>query len=174
MKPPTTILANHGATKPSRRTQTDTHSCNPAKLRSGSVADEYGAACEGGLYRPAQSNVVKVKNAGTQTDWDDVSDGDHFAILSDEEDEGPEIEEVEFASRRNSAGRLESIHGLGDVGDEAIGGVPAIVMDVLDGINHDYEIVIEPDRDCFDIVAGSVRRIRPPRGQQSATEETNQ
>lgn len=158
------IIENHNATKPSRRTQTDPHpQCNLTKLRSGSVTDEYGAACEGGLYRPAQPNVVKVKNAGTQTgitDWDDSSDGDRFAIITDEEDEGVQIEEVEFASRRNSVGH--SAPGLGNAGGETIGGVPPTVMDVLDGINADYEIVVDTDAPGLDILAGkSVRKINP-------------
>ncbi|KFZ24179.1 hypothetical protein V502_01342 [Pseudogymnoascus sp. VKM F-4520 (FW-2644)] len=149
MKPPTMILENHNATKPTRRTQTDPHPpCNLTKLRSGSVTDEYGAACEGGLYRPAQPNVVKVKNACTQTDitdWDDSSDGDQFAIITDEEDEGVQIEEVEFASRRNSVGHSEPTLGLGPAGGETVGGVSPTVMDVLDGINVDYEIVVDTD-----------------------------
>ncbi|OAF56363.2 hypothetical protein VC83_06762 [Pseudogymnoascus destructans] len=151
MKPPTMILENHNATKPTRRTQTDPHPCNLTKLRSGSVTDQYGEACEGGLYRPAQPNVVKVKNAGTQTeitDWDDGSDGDQFAILTDEEDEGVQIEEVEFASRRNSIGNL----GLGAAGDEPVGGVPATVMDVLDGINAEYEIVVDANAENLDFL----------------------
>lgn len=158
------IIENHNATKPSRRTQTDPHhQCKLTNLRSGSVTDEYGAACEGGLYRPAQPNVVKVKNAGTQTDiteWDDSSDGDQFAIITDEEDEGVQIEEVEFASRRNSVGHSEP--GLGNAGGETIGGVPPTVMDVLDGINADYEIVVDTDAPGLDILAGkSVRKINP-------------
>ncbi|OBT62516.1 hypothetical protein VE03_07970 [Pseudogymnoascus sp. 23342-1-I1] len=158
MKPPIVIPENHNATKLSHRTKADPHpSCNPTKLRTGSVTDEYGVACEGGLYRPAQPNVVKVKNACTQTEiteWDD----DQFAIITDEEDEGVEIEEVEFASRRNSVGR--NAPGLGVAGGETIGGVPPTVMDVLDGINADYEIVVDTDAPGLDILAGkSVRKI---------------
>ncbi|OBT77509.1 hypothetical protein VF21_05247 [Pseudogymnoascus sp. 05NY08] len=181
MKPPTMILENHNATKPNRRTQTDPHPCSPTKLRSGSVTDEYGEACEGGLYRPAQPNVVKVKNACTQTeitDWDDSSDGDgdRFAIITDEEDEGVQIEEVEFASRRNSIGHL----GLGAAGGERVGGVPATVMDVLDGLNADYEIVVDANADNLNILAGRTVRKRnsdaamsgalPPNGKRKVKE----
>lgn len=173
------ILENHNPTKPTRRTQTDPHPCNLTKLRSGSVTDQYGEACEGGLYRPAQPNVVKVKNAGTQTeitDWVDGSDGDQFAIITDEEDEGVQIEEVEFASRRNSIGHL----GLGAAGGELVGGVPATVMDVLDGLNADYEIVVDANADNLNFLAGRTVRKRnsdaamsgalPPNGKRKVKE----
>ncbi|KFY17618.1 hypothetical protein V492_00513 [Pseudogymnoascus sp. VKM F-4246] len=157
MEPPMT-LENHNTTKPTRRNQTDLHPGDLTELRSGSVTDEYGEACEGGLYRPAKPNVVQVRNAGTQTDipdWDDMSDDDQFAIISDDEDEGVQVEEIEFASRRNSAG-----YGLGAAGGEAVGGVPPTVMDVLDGINADYEIVLDPELSGVDVLAGkSVRKI---------------
>lgn len=143
------------------------------------MTDQYGEACEGGLYRPAQPNVVKVKNAGTQTeitDWVDGSDGDQFAIITDEEDEGVQIEEVEFASRRNSIGHL----GLGSAGGEPVGGVPATVMDVLDGLNADYEIVVDANADNLNFLAGRAVRKRnsdaamsgalPPNGKRKVKE----
>ena len=143
------------------------------------MTDQYGEACEGGLYRPAQPNVVKVKNAGTQTeitDWVDGSDGDQFAIITDEEDEGVQIEEVEFASRRNSIGHL----GLGAAGGEPVGGVPATVMDVLDGLNADYEIVVDANADNLNFLAGRTVRKRnsdaamsgalPPNGKRKVKE----
>ncbi|KFZ05214.1 hypothetical protein V501_08568 [Pseudogymnoascus sp. VKM F-4519 (FW-2642)] len=179
MKPPTMILENHNPTKTTRRTLTDPHpSCNLTKLRSSSMTDQYGEACEGGLYRPAQPNVVKVKNAGTQTeitDWDT----DQFAIITDdedEEDEGVQIEEVEFASRRNSIGNL----GLGVAGGEPVGGVPATVMDVLDGINAEYEIVVDANAENLNFLAARTVRKRnsdaamsgalPPNGKRKVKE----
>lgn len=170
--------------KPNRRTLTDPQLCNATKLRTSSVTDEYVAACEGGLYRPAEPNIVKVKNAGTQTDitdLGDISDGDQFAILTDEEDEGVEIEEVEFASRRNSTKHSASALGLGAAGGDSIGGVPPTVMDVLDGINVEYEIVVDADAPNLDYIAKrSVRKrnsdaamsggLMPPNGKRKVKE----
>lgn len=184
MKPPTTIIENHNITKPNRRTLTHPQLCSATKLRTSSVTDEYGAACEGGLYRPAVPNVVKVKNAGTQTDITDlvdISDGDQFAILTDEEDEGVEVEEVEFASRRNSTKHGASALGLGAAGGDSIGGVPPTVMDVLDGINVEYEIVVDADAPNLDYLARrSVRKrnsdaamsggLMPPNGKRKVKE----
>lgn len=159
------ILENHNATKPTRRTQTDPHPYNLTKLRSSSMADEYGAACEGGLYRPAEPNVVKAKNAGTQTgiaEWDNSSDGDQFAVLTDEEDEGVQVEEVEFASRRNSVRHGAPFVGLGAAGRQSVGGLSPTVMDVLDGINADYEIVFDTNvPGASALTEGIARRIRP-------------
>lgn len=184
MKPPTAILESRDATKRNRRTQTDPHPCNLTKLRSGSVSDEYGAACEGGLYRPAQTNVVKVRNACTQTDSpdsEDNSNGDQFAILTDEEDEGVQVEEVEFASRRNSTGHGGPRLGLGIAGGDSVGGVPPTVMDVLDGINADYEIVVDTNvPNASALMGGTLRKIHsdaemsgaliPPNGKRKVNE----
>lgn len=184
MKPPTTIIESHNPTKPNRRTLTDPQLCKVTKLRSNSVTDEYGAACEGGLYRLAEPNVVKVKNAGTQsdiTDLGDISDGDQFAILTDEEDDSVQIEEIEFASRRNSTRHGASALGLGAAGGDSIGGVPPSVMDVLDGINVDYEIVVDADAPNLDyLVKRSVRKrnsdaamsggLMPPNGKRKVKE----
>ncbi|KFY36521.1 hypothetical protein V495_07844 [Pseudogymnoascus sp. VKM F-4514 (FW-929)] len=184
MNPPDFILENQNPTKPTRRTQTDPHSCHLTKLRSGSVSDEYGAACEGGLYRPAQPNVVKVRNACTQTDSpdsEDNSDGDQFAILTDEEDEGVQVEEVEFASRRNSTGYGGPRGGLGVAGGDSVGGVPPTIMDVLDGINADYEIVVDTNvPNASALMGGTLRKIQtdaemsgalmPPNGKRKVKE----
>lgn len=163
----TVLVENHNATKSPRRTQTDPHLPSVQNLRSGSVTDEYGAAYEGGLYRPAQPNVVKLKQAGTQTEamFGGINvAGDQYAILTDEEDEGVEVEEVEFASRGQSCERGTSVGcgqsnlGLGVAGDEAVGGVPLAVLGALDRLDANIDADCDIDGPNIDLRVGAATK----------------